>query len=447
MKLFPDSKIYMMCPGNVHTGGPECCHQLVSQLIQFGVDAYIFYVSGNPENPVHEVYVKYHVPYVLEIEDKPHNVLIMPETVDDSYFAYRRIRKIMWWMSVYNYIANVATQIMNRTENALAAPMPKLFYFDEDNTEHWIHSEYARLFLELNGIPKKQTCFVSDYASQAFLDRADSIDLDAKENYVAYNPKKGANTTSILKMIGEDIDWRPIENMTPEQVQEHLARAKVYIDFGHHPGKERIPREAALSGCVVITGRRGSAGNDVDINIPAEFKFDETNFEVTAVLDKIRDVFENFDENYAKQAAYRARVREDRSRFVRDVAAAFKLKPQKKEFIAIAQGLSDKGKKLADIFYKRGTPADFILDDRFFTGDFAGDKFIKTFQNTNYYSPTNWGEAEVMIIPAPNARFLYLEGRLTKFALLDATDEEIQTITKLFKPAREDFLLIDSKEK
>ena len=52
-----------------------------------------------------------------------------------------------------------------------------------------------------------------------------------------------------------------------------------------------------------------------------------------------------------------------------------------------------------------------------------------------------------MIIPAPEARFLYLEGRLTKFALLDATDEEIQTITKLFKPAREDFLLIDSKEK
>lgn len=52
-----------------------------------------------------------------------------------------------------------------------------------------------------------------------------------------------------------------------------------------------------------------------------------------------------------------------------------------------------------------------------------------------------------MIIPAPEAKFLYLEGRLTKFALLDATDEEIQTITEMFNPAQEDFLLIDSKEK
>ncbi len=51
-----------------------------------------------------------------------------------------------------------------------------------------------------------------------------------------------------------------------------------------------------------------------------------------------------------------------------------------------------------------------------------------------------------MIIPAAHARFLYLEGRLNKFALLDPTDEEIATITKMFNPAHEDFLLINSKE-
>ncbi len=443
MKLFPDSKVYMACPGNIHSGGPELCHQLVSQLIQFGVDAYIFYISGDPANPVHEVYVKYHVPYVLAIEDKPRNVLIMPETIDDSYYAYRRVKKIFWWLSVDNYIKNIADRIMYRIEDALAAPMPKFFYFDEDNTEHWAQSEYARQFALLNGIDKKRIRFVRDYVSQTFLVHADKIDLAGKENFVVYNPKKGMNTTSWLISIGEDIDWRPIENyMTPEQVQELLASAKVYIDFGNHPGRDRIPREAAISGCVVITGRRGSAGNDVDINIPAEFKFDDVHFEVTAVLDKIRDVFDNFDENYSKQAAYRERVLNDKNRFAQEVAAAFSLKPQKKDFIAIAQGLSDKGKKLAEIFYKRGVKVDFTLDDRFFTGAFAGDKFITTTQNTNYYSPTNWGGAEIMILPAAEARFLYLEGRLNKFALLNPTEEEIATITKLFAPAPGDILSI-----
>lgn len=396
MKLFPDSKVYMMCPGNIHTGGPELCHQLVSQLLQFGVNAYMFYTSGDPANPVHKIYVKYHLPYVMQIEDKPHNVLIMPETVDDSYFVYRRIRKIFWWLSVDNYINNIARLISSRADNALAAPMPKLFYFDEDNTEHWVQSEYARQFATLNGIDKKRIRPVRDSISHVFRIHADKININAKENFVAYNPKKGLETTSLLKMIGEDIDWRPIENyMTPKQVQEHLARAKVYIDFGNHPGRDRIPREAALSGCVVITGRRGSAGNDVDINIPDEFKFDDNNLEVTAVLDKVRDVFENFDENYAKQAAYRARILDDKNRFTREVAAAFNFKPQKKDFIAIAQGLSEKGKRLAEIFHERGTAFDFILDDRFFEGDFAGDKFIKSEQNTNYYSPTNWGGAEL----------------------------------------------------
>lgn len=45
-----------------------------------------------------------------------------------------------------------------------------------------------------------------------------------------------------------------------------------------------------------------------------------------------------------------------------------------------------------------------------------------------------------MIIPAANAKFLYLEGRLNKFALLNPTDEEIATITKMFNPAAGDIM-------
>ena len=47
--------------------------------------------------------------------------------------------------------------------------------------------------------------------------------------------------------------------MTPEQVVDLMSESKVYIDFGNHPGKDRIPREAVINGCCVITGVRGSA--------------------------------------------------------------------------------------------------------------------------------------------------------------------------------------------
>ncbi len=38
-----------------------------------------------------------------------------------------------------------------------------------------------------------------------------------------------------------------------------MRKAKLYIDFGYHPGKERMPREACLLDCCLIIGKDGSA--------------------------------------------------------------------------------------------------------------------------------------------------------------------------------------------
>ena len=51
-----------------------------------------------------------------------------------------------------------------------------------------------------------------------------------------------------------------------------LRRARIYIDFGPHPGMDRLPREAALAGCVVITNAEGAAQYDEDVPIPGDYK-------------------------------------------------------------------------------------------------------------------------------------------------------------------------------
>ena len=57
MRLYPDSKVYIICPGNINTGEPEVLHQLCSTLIQFGVNAFMFYMPDdaafNADDPVH----------------------------------------------------------------------------------------------------------------------------------------------------------------------------------------------------------------------------------------------------------------------------------------------------------------------------------------------------------------------------------------------------------
>lgn len=331
MKIYPDTKIYILCPGNYNSGGPELCHQLCSQLIQFGVNAFMMYLENssiplNKEDPVHDFYKKYHLPYTFELEDESQNVLVVPET---SFFHTEKIQRVFWWMSVDNYFKSLSNslEIINQFIQLDSKPIPNIFLFpNPDDKIHFVQSEYARKFLIVNKIPKRKIYMVEDYLNQAFLSKAAQIDLNEKENFVAYNPKKGFEVTRALIKLASDIDWRPIENMTPAQVQELLAKAKVYIDFGNHPGKDRIPREAAISGCVVITGRRGAANNDVDINITAEFKFDERTANPPQIIEKIREVFDNFPAAHEKQADYRARILDDKNRFAREVAEAFGLK-------------------------------------------------------------------------------------------------------------------------
>ena len=450
MKIYSDSKIYVLCPGNHHTGGCEVLHQLCSILRHFNFDAYMFYINCNPQNPVDPFYRKYHVPYVLKVEDAPHNILVIYEVIGTDYFLYNRIQKIFWWLSADNFINNAANLLAARKGKALGTPLPKFFYFqpEEKKTRHWVQSEYARQFVLLNGVSEKNLNVVEDYLNQAFLSRAAHIDLSLKENIVAFNPQKGFEVTRQLIHLAPDLKWAPIQQMTPAQVQNLLARSKVYVDFGNHPGKDRIPREAAISGCVVITGKRGAAGNDVDINIPREFKFDETPESLNKIIEKISSVFENFSDAYDKQKPYRDRILNDKIRFENEVADAFNLKSSEK-FVTAAlwQGYSNKSYSLLQILEKNNFAftAKFIVDDRLGNGQMVNGEYITRKNNSNYFGTTTMGGG-IPFISEDDAKFLYLEGRINKFILFVPDDSEITALFEKIQPLKNDVLIINLED-
>ena len=446
MKLYPDSKVYIICPGNFYTGGTELCHQLCSQLIQFGIDSTIYYfqisASFTKENPVHDQLKKYHVPYAFEWEDMPQNILIVPEGSTDGLYFTKNIQRVIWWMSVNNYISSIAEIFREHLKAPLAEPLTRLFQFSETDREieHFVQSEYARQFLKLNGVPDDKIFMVEDYLNPVFISRAAQVDLSRKKNFVAYNPKKGLEVTKQLIKLAPDIDWRPIESMTPAQVQNLLAEAKIYIDFGKHPGKDRIPREAAISGCVVITGKRGAAANDVDINIPDEFKFDERITEPQQVVVKIREVFENFEAAHAKQAAYRARILDDKNRFAKEVAEAFDIKKLPPPSVALTQSVGEKSFLLAqELFRSERLQPSFIVDDVLAVTK-VSDELLLRKQNRNYLRVE---ENFIEIITRADAKFLYQEGRIKKFALLEPDDAQLDELVNFYVAADDDILIFD----
>jgi len=114
-----------------------------------------------------------------------------------------------------------------------------------------------------------------------------------------------------------------IINMTRKEVIETLQRAKVYMDFGNHPGKDRLPRESAILGCCVITGKRGSARYFEDVPIPEQYKFEDKEESIPTIVERIRDCLENFEERYKDFDYFRQVIREEPKKFLEDLKKIF----------------------------------------------------------------------------------------------------------------------------
>ena len=120
-----------------------------------------------------------------------------------------------------------------------------------------------------------------------------------------------------------ELHWFPIVKMTANDVANLLRLSKLYIDFGSHPGKDRIPREAAVSGCCIITNRKGSADYYEDVPIPDSYKFANPLADVDGVIDLIYDILQNYTSHSANFTSYRDRIKQEKSDFERDALAIF----------------------------------------------------------------------------------------------------------------------------
>ncbi len=302
------NRYYIVAPANFATGGPELLHQLGYKLKQNGKNVSIFYFPSNHPNPVHINYKQYDLNFVREIDDDDHNILLVPETNTNLFNNYKKIKKIIWWLSVDHYFLSLPglKGIINRF--ILKRFNSQSFFFFNNNLKnldfHLVQSEYAKDCLIKNGINNIE--LLTDYLHESFLNI--QVDIHLKKNIVAYNPKKGYDFTQKLIKKFPNINFIAIENMTRDEVVNLLLTAKVYIDFGFHPGKDRIPREAALLSCCVITNNQGSAKFHNDLPINEEFKFKKNNDNLFLIRDKIEDCFINYLENLGKFEKYRHEI-------------------------------------------------------------------------------------------------------------------------------------------
>lgn len=322
-------KIYILCPGFHKTGGTELAHQLCASLKKRDVDASMVYFDsgdGLEINPAFSCYVE--SAYCIdEIADSEKQLVIIPEVAIEFVQHFPKSKKAIWWMSVDNfrllYDSKFKVSIDGFWRGVKHFLLKKrLNYFDLVRTCEWhlYQSEYARQFVIGLGIDPSRLMRLGDYVNEDYLKgRPTHFSATLRRQRVLYNPAKGYAFTKQLINSAPDIDWTPLRGFTNAQLVKLMRTSMVYVDFGNHPGKDRMPREAAVSGCCVIAGLKGAACFYEDVPISNQFKFDVSSDNVQPIIQKIRYVLQNYDvviENYDN---YRELIAQEPELFEKDV--------------------------------------------------------------------------------------------------------------------------------
>lgn len=278
--------IYIITSDTI-TGGPELLHQCAYYINKNNPgSAKIFYV-GNRNVKNFEYFSRYieKDDIAEEIIDDFQNIVIAPETFTNYLRPYNNVQKVLWWLSVDNYFLNYGENVeslkgkvlmfLRRIKRRYVYKIDAYRYSELAKIKHhWFQSLYAEEFLGSKfGIKGN---YVGDFLNKELLE---PMNPQERKNIVLFNPKKGfEDTKKIIDYFKTDpelknIEFIPLVGFDKKGLRDIFNIAKIYIDFGYHPGKDRMPREACVNGCIVITNKKGSASNTIDVKIPSKYKF------------------------------------------------------------------------------------------------------------------------------------------------------------------------------
>jgi len=321
------SKIIIFCPPKKVTGGPEALHQLSNKLYELGFNNVFMHYVPKKANAKAVNYNIYRTQEIHSFEDHPDNILIIPESMTFLIKKYPQSQKIIWWLSVDFY--KILMDYRVRKQSFIT----KLFYNQNDKEYHfealpnvyqWAQSYRSSVYLKDHGIPESQIDFVCDYINPIFLENKEPIQKDLNNKTILYNPKKGKKEISELIKASPDLQWIPIQNMNASQIKELMSKSLLYVDFGENPGRDKMLRESVSQDCCIISGKNGSSAFYEDLMIPEEYKFEFTESKIPAIVEKIKEVLNNYPQHIQQFRVYKDMVLNEETTFEKKLQEIFK---------------------------------------------------------------------------------------------------------------------------
>lgn len=297
------NKWIISVPFGFETGGPEALHQLCHTLRENNQTAFVFPQKGTENNARVKEYEKYDAPEIRFYNRS--DIIVIPEVT--PRLISKTEKSILWWLSVDNSPLITGSKF-NKPNKILDRRFYKKFY--SESTFHVTQSLYAYNFLR-NQVNLEAT-MLTDWVSTP------KINLQAsRSKYVAVNGNKGLDKYEKLRNLMPEIEFRVVKNMTKKDAMELIANSELYLDLGNQPGKDRLPREAALLNVPVLILEAGSAFGSNDFQLSHEYKFQWNNLE--DLKRKIWFILENKPKATKDQGIFKKNIEIERETFKNEV--------------------------------------------------------------------------------------------------------------------------------
>ena len=327
------------------SGGAETLHQLCSTAKSLGAQAYIVYFPLNPDtvDSLPERFLEYDIEVAQAIEDAQDCLCIVTEGMA-AYFPFSRFRQIRFafvWLS-YDFVSPKTSHRKSITHGLPHPHIAWLFFQIKALLFHprscikeslrlvpwkrfrsginFCNCYYAYRELVRHGVKGPIGRLIGP-VSDSFVSPTKS----KKEDVVCFGVAKDSGFYKrILREYEESypgsVEFISICGMTKSEVKAMLSRAKVYFDFGFFPGPERIPREAVLLGCNIVTGKYGAAGNPHDVPIPDKYKFAAPQKNYPQIVMTIHELVVNYELHFPEYNEYRRLAIAQVDSFIGDVS-------------------------------------------------------------------------------------------------------------------------------
>ena len=337
-------RVYVVSPSYLISGGPDALHQMVYYLRNIGIEADIVYFDLRKKvYKIPPVYSRYTNDYLLlkDIVDDKENVVILPETLYFLKDNFKHLQIYVWWLSVNNNTDTSIKQKLgklwsklnpsvvikllkrkNKLETFKSFLNNKKIDFSDKHIKHLCASYYAYDYV--NNINKTSASLLIEPISLSFLQKSNADNIHNRENIILYNPKKNLAFTKQIIKCCKNYTFLPLKGYNQDQLIELYQRATLYIDFGFFPGAERIPKEAVMNGCNIITGLNGASAFYNDVPIPSDYKIASTKENIPLIKEKIDYMMSHYKDCFHDFDAYRNHINRLEDCFIKDLEKLFK---------------------------------------------------------------------------------------------------------------------------